>query len=165
MSIVWITLLPWNSINIAAKRHDVDRFLLASIISVESSGNTTAVRFEPEFKWLLTPEKYARELKITKKTEEIMQKTSWGLGQVMGSVARELGHEGDLAELCNPEMGAHYTAKKIRSLMDKYEGIEDVVSSYNQGSPRSNPLGKYNNQGYVNKVMNKYNSLMDALDI
>lgn len=157
----WLFLLPLDQINNISKSYNLDPKLVASIVMVESSGEPCATRFEPHFKYLMTPKQYAYRLKITEETEETQQKMSFGLMQVMGSVARELGHEGHLVELCQPTIGLNYGCKLLRKLLDKYKSIGDAVSAYNQGSPRKDLSGDYKNQPYVDKVLRLYTELAD----
>ena len=86
-------------------------------------------------------------------TELIAQKTSWGLMQVMGTVARELGHRGWLSELCEPERGIYYGCLHLKKLMDRHGNLSDTVAAYNAGSPRRDVNGKYVNQEYVDRFI------------
>lgn len=135
-----------------AAREGIDPDLACAIASVESSWNPWAVRFEPAWKYTLTPEIFGERLGITLLTEKSMQSHSWGLMQVMGSVARELGFRGPLQMLCDPRTGATFGCKKLRSFLDKYGSEKDAIASYNAGGPRRYE-GMYVNQGYVDKVM------------
>lgn len=156
----FIFTLNFSLIQMLSNRYDVDANLIASIVSVESSGQPCAMRYEPHFRWIVNPDFYSQLNAITVQTEVVSQKTSWGLMQVMGAVARELGHDSHLSELCKPEIGLKYGIKKIVELQNRYDKIEDVISSYNQGSPRKTTDKKrYRNQIYVNKVISRYNYL------
>ena len=88
--------------------------------------------------------------------ERIFQKTAWGLMQVMGATARELGFEDWLSELVFPEtnirLGIEFLGRKMSQYLDR-DGIEGVVAAYNSGAPRRRPDGKFVNQGYVDRVM------------
>lgn len=99
----------------AAAKYALDRFLLESLIEQESGGNTWAVRYEPNYKWTV-PFKHPL---VSAATELQQQKTSWGLCQVMGGVAREMNyHEPFLSVLCNPvigiDAGGRFLAKCIK---------------------------------------------------
>lgn len=130
----------------------VNADLVRAIIEVESGGQFLAVRFEPDWRYLLRPELYAQRLRITTATETKLQQFSWGLMQLMGSVARELGFTGYLTQLCEPETNLHYGCKKLAALLAKYPDPTDAIAAYNAGSPRM-VNGKYDNQGYVDKVL------------
>jgi soluble lytic murein transglycosylase-like protein len=129
----------------------VEPELVKAIIAVESGGQPLVVRFEPDWRYLLRPELYARRLKITIPTETMLQQFSWGLMQVMGSVARELGFNGHMTQLCDVETNLHYGCKKLAMLTAKYPTTSDAIAAYNAGSPRM-VQGRYDNQGYVDKV-------------
>ena len=141
----------------------VDELLVAAMIQKESLGQTCATRYEENWNhdWLVRPVFHASNNKITSQTEIMHQKTSWGLMQVMGAVARELGFEGNLVELCNPEVGIKYGIKKLLELQKDYSKMEDVVAAYNAGSPRMSTVrkGEYVNQKYVDDVMRYYGEL------
>jgi soluble lytic murein transglycosylase-like protein len=82
------------------------------------------------------------------------QSTSWGLMQVMGFNARDLGFKRRwLVELCRPEIGIDLGCQFLARLVAKYDSTEDAVSAYNQGAPRKRADGTYRNQHYVDRVM------------
>lgn len=150
-----LKLLPWNIITKEAGNLGIDRDLVGAMIMCESSGMRSAARFEPKFNYLYSPDAFAARLGITRVTEEVFQKTSWGYMQVMGAVARELGFENMLPELISPILGIRFGCMKLKKLLDKYGYIrpEDAVAAYNAGSPRRHRDGGYVNQRYVTKVM------------
>lgn len=156
---LWLLSIPLDDISIYAKKYKLDPLLVASIVKVESNGESCATRFEPKWIYMYYPSQFKENLGISLQTEETHQKTSWGLMQVMGSVARELGYSGHLVRLCNPDEGLDYGCKKLRQLFDRYYDVENVVSAYNQGSPRKTPGGLYFNEKYVDKVMGYYREL------
>lgn len=127
--------------------------LAAAIVTAESAGNTYAMRFEPNWHYWCAPQKYAQSNGISYNTEKQLQCFSFGLMQVMGSVARELGFDGPLVQLCEPSLGITYGCKKIKSCIDKYPVLEEAVSSYNQGSPLRDRFGRLINYNYVDKVL------------
>lgn len=143
----------------AALEHDLDPLWVSAFVSVESSYRTEAARYEDHFRWTLDIPHYARNNHISQDTEEVFQKTSWGLLQIMGSVTRELGFEGFIPNLLFPEVGLYWGCKLIKKLSDKYESMDDVIASYNAGSPRKDKQGEYMNQEYVIKVNSAYNRL------
>jgi soluble lytic murein transglycosylase-like protein len=143
-------------INSLANFNGVDPDLAISIAEVESHFNELAVRFEANWKYLIHVESLARNSHISQDSERILQMCSWGMMQVMGSVARELGHRGNLLELTRPELGVRYGCLKLKELTKKYSNQEDLIAAYNAGSPRKLDTGKYVNQIYVNKVRGIY---------
>ena len=136
----------------------VDPMLAAAIIQVESGGDPNAMRYEPDYRWTLTPEKYARGLRVTTITELILQKFSYGLFQTMGAVCRELGYEESLPLLLEPLTNTTWGVQKIAELQGRYKRMTDVISAYNQGSPRkkAHNVAEYQNQDYVDKVYALY---------
>jgi len=105
-----------------------------SILTHESDLNQWATRYEPTFNWLCKPEAWAQSLHITAATETIHQKTSWGLGQIMGAVAREEGFSGDLPSLCDPTTNIVWVCHHLRWLWAKLNGnIVEILQAYNGG--------------------------------
>jgi soluble lytic murein transglycosylase-like protein len=134
-----------------------DVALIYAIIETESGWNPYAVRYEPNWQYLIKiPDKMLNALCITRDTEEQLQKFSWGLMQVMGSVARELNFTGLLTELVNPQVNVNLGIRHFKRFLDKYKKLEDAIASYNAGSPRKKSDGKYVNQEYVDKVLANY---------
>lgn len=136
----------------------LDPDLCLAIAGEETNFDNEKTRYEPAWKYLLDPHKYAGHLGITVITESVHQSTSWGCMQVMGSVARELGYNGQLPRLIQPDRGVLYGCLKMRSISDLYDGLEDRISAYNAGSPVKKN-GVYNNDDYVQKVMSRFNRL------
>lgn len=137
-----------SAIRDAAHRHGVDPALLRAICTVESGGDTHAIRYEPGFF-----RRYVEPLALNDPTEARARAFSWGLMQVMGQVARERGFDGRyLSALCEPETGLHYGAMHLRRFFDRYGDEDRAVAAYNAGSPRVHK-GRFVNQAYVDKVM------------
>jgi soluble lytic murein transglycosylase-like protein len=157
--------LPVNLITVAelaAATHKLPADLVKAIIQVESSGNTFAIRYEPGFFTRYVP-KDAQRFGASLDTERTARAMSFGLMQVMGQVARELGcKEPFLSALCDPVTGIHYGCLLLAKLRDKYKAVhgwDGVISAYNQGSPRRDESGEFLNQGYVMKVRKYYKSM------
>lgn len=138
--------------------------LVAAVCMQESGFEPDRPRYEPKWLYLYLPSVYAHKLRITDETEIQLQKFSWGMMQVMGSVARELGYDNHLQKLSGAELGILFGCKKLGSLTKKYADTRDVVSSYNQGMPLKDSTGKYKNEAYVNAVLN-YKTTYLYLDI
>lgn len=136
----------------------VDPDLAIAIAEVESAFDEMACRFEVNWKYLVNVEGFAKSSRISQDTERILQMCSFGMMQVMGSVARELGWKVNLLELTKPELGVKFGCLKIKELMRKYSNQDDLVAAYNAGSPRKTDKGKYVNQTYVDKVRGVYAS-------
>ena len=84
------------------------------------------------------------------------QSASWGLMQVMGAVARELGFRGDyLPNILLPELNIALGCQQLGRLRDRWHkrlGWDGVISAYNAGFPRKYVDNRWVNQGYVDKV-------------
>jgi len=149
----WIFLIPWNVVTETAPCYQIDPNLVGAIIRQESFGNPDVTRFEPHYRWATDVEKFAKKNMINTVTEEHLQKTSWGLMQIMGGTARGLGFEGQIPKLLDPKINITWGCILIRKLFKRYNNLDDVISSYNQGSPRKMDGGAYRNQHYVNSVL------------
>lgn len=139
-----------------AQFYDVNMVLVKAIITVESNFNPYAIRYEPLWHYFKDVENCAKLVNTTSMTEHVMQATSWGLMQIMGSVARELGYTLPLPALCIPETNIKVGCQKLDSLSKKYDSLGDIVSAYNAGTP-TKINGEYVNKGYVAKVIEAYN--------
>lgn len=155
--------LPWELIFDTSELMKLDPVLVGAICMVESAGDPWAVRIELHWQYYLELKKYADLNRITQTTEKAMQACSWGLMQVMGSVAREHGYAGPLQRLCEPEIGIRYGCKHLAKFTKKYDSVYDVIASYNAGSPIKTMEGSYRNQQYVSKVVQYMNSLKEIL--
>lgn len=152
----WILTLPWTQINNIAKKYQINPKIVGAIIMQESAGEPCATRYEDHYKWLLHPDRYAKINKVSRSTEVIHQKTSWGLMQIMGGVARELGFNDHMVKLCDVETNIEYGVKQLIKLKKRHGGnLDDVIASYNAGSPRKTNTGAYVNSYYVSQV-NKF---------
>jgi len=141
-----------------SKRYRIDPFLVKAIITIESSHNTWANRYEPNWRWLLNVKWWARRLRESCSTERMNQMTSWGPMQVMGTVARELGHTGFLPSLCDPNIGIDYGCRKFRQCMDRVgDDVPKALSKYNSGRPNSK-----RGRAYARKVLIVYQSNLKA---
>ena len=84
-------------------------------------------------------------------TEFNQQSASWGLMQVMGAVARELGMEGYLTRLCDPNVGVKYGCKHLINFYNRAGGdLRAALWRYNGGSD------------YPNKVLAKLDSIREG---
>lgn len=150
---VWAKMLPVSMITAIGEQQKVDPHLIAAVIQVESGGVTWRLRAEPTFAYLNAPERWAKRLGITKETEIACQKMSWGLMQVMGGTARDIGYEDHISELVEPEIGVYWGTVYLARQLKKYQTVKGAVAAYNAGSLRIGKDGKIVNQSYVDKVM------------
>lgn len=117
-----------------AAKYLLDSALVCALVERESSWNPWATRYEPAF-YRTYIQKFIDSAKIVNMTEATMRATSFGLGQVMGQVARELGFTGRyLTELCDPEIGLDYACRKLQQCVDAHmDNVPGALSQYNGG--------------------------------
>jgi len=162
--VLWIERLPWDIINAAATSHGLDRRWIAAIIQKESGGDTWAVRYEPNWKYEFHTLEMAKKSRTTVDTQRQLQKFSYGLMQVMGTVAYELGLRENPMKLCaDPERGVLYGCLILARLKKRYPLYEDIFSAYNAGSAiKINNGIRINQLTYVNPVLSLIKELGEA---
>lgn len=143
-----------SEIKKAANNFGLNPMLLQALCTKESNLNNWAVRFEPAWKLFVEPQKFATKNNISLVTEKNLQCTSFGLGQVIGCVARELGFSDNLVKLCIPEIGLQYSAMKLSQLLKKYESLPVALAAYNAGNP-TYQVGKQ----YANDVLKIFDNI------
>lgn len=140
-----------NVIFQVAGHYQLDALLVQAIVMQETAGNPWSTRFESEWKYFETPNFWAGKLGISVDTEKTLQAMSWGPMQLMGSVAREMGFAAELTRLVDPLTALTFSCAKFSKLCAKYTDENDIIASWNAGSPRK--LGdQYANQHYVDGV-------------
>src|SRR5207244_6850484 len=121
----------------AATAHGLDLARVCAGCDHESIGwQQYAVRYEPGFY-----DRYVSAMHGLTETEKKMRATSFGLMQVLGQTARELGFDGRfLTELFEPETAIIYGCKKLKREMDKHNGdVRAALLGYNGGGDLSYP--------------------------
>ena len=116
----WFMRLPLNIIYSRAAEFKIDPLIVASIIWVESKGFVYAARFEPNYKYTFRVDHFAKYQGITKTTELNLQKTSFGLMQIMGATARWLKYDGALPALYKPENNIYWGCKYLNYLQNQH---------------------------------------------
>lgn len=149
---------PGTYIDENAARFDLPAALISAVIAVESAGDTWAMRHEPHYRWCWdpierqpytlrraqadsasAPDDFPHYRYSSRHTEYMAQRTSWGLMQVMGAVARERGLSQPLPTLCRPGRGIEYGCRHLACLRDRHfaaAGWAGVLDAYNDGSRR-----------------------------
>jgi soluble lytic murein transglycosylase-like protein len=116
-----------NLITSIAATHNIDPSLVGAICWQESRGDPWAFRYEDAFyKRYLQGRRVEHLLGVVPPTgicslatELRARAMSWGLMQVMGETARELGYDGAfLSELLIPHVGIEYGCRKLRKCLD-----------------------------------------------
>lgn len=129
--------LYYQLVETIAKKHNLNPKLVYAVCLKESDLDTYAMRFEPGWRWWLNPLKWAKRVVTTEATERVGQQMSWGLMQVMGTVARERGFDSDFPRLCRPEVGVEFGCRHLVWLMGRFQTIPEVLSAYNTGRPNT----------------------------
>lgn len=120
-----------------AKAHALPEDLVCAVCDHESWGwDTFAIRYEPAFERKYDPVDPAKE-----PTEHFARAFSYGLMQIMGETARELGFAGKyLTELCDPIVGVEYGCRKLSRCMAKHPGdMRAALLAYNGGANAQYP--------------------------
>jgi soluble lytic murein transglycosylase-like protein len=151
-----------EEISKAAKLFELDPYLVAALVATESSYDERALRYEPEFKYFCTPEKFAKDWRVTLATETQLQKFSYGPLQIMGATAREQGFTGFMLDLCRVDVGLYWGCKYFAMLLSRHVDRDKAIVSYNAGSPRKDSSGVFVNQVYLDKVMRHYGEVLNA---
>lgn len=161
---MWHDTLPWDLIRAASKSHNLDSRLIAAIIQKESAGNTWAVRYEPGWRYDKDSAMQAAIQKTTQITQIQLQKFSYGLMQVMGTVAYEHGLRENPMKLCAyPQLGILFGCKKLVEVSKRYTSLDEVISAYNAGSAIRDMNGSLINQrSYVDPVKGFMDQLVVA---
>ena len=145
-----------EAINRYSENYRIEKALVKAICRQESQMYPYAVRYEPQLrraKWYLAtiPEEY--------KTNK-MAYCSMGAMQVLYGIAKINGYKGDPEGLFIIDNAINYGCKHLSNIIDARYYWADVVSTYNQGSPRryttGKNKGKFKNQDYVDSVYKYY---------
>lgn len=122
-----------------AKEYGLDPALVCAVCEQESSWDTWAIRYEPAF-FVRYISKMLDEHKIST-TEAYARATSWGLMQVMGQTAREIGSNARfLSALCEPYSGINNGCKVLKAKLAKANGdVRQALLYYNGGGNKKYP--------------------------
>lgn len=146
---------PWDSLILSlSKKFLFEPELIGAIIEVESASMNYKCRYERNWSNFVDVPGFAKKLSITEETETMLQKTSIGVMQVMGAVARQHKYKGDLLRLTDPFFGIYYGCTHLSWFRANFGYQDDsLISAYNAGKPRKDPQSnKYSNQTYIDKV-------------
>lgn len=159
----------------AARHHSLPPSLILAQVTHESGGNPWAWNPEPRYRYFWDYAKKAPFRKLV--TAEINSKTpppdfpapargidpdaewwaqaaSWGLMQVMGAVARELGFRGEfLTQLVDIPLNLDYGCRHMANQLRWSRGnIPQALAAYNGGRV-GNETAPFRNQAYADKVL------------
>ena len=106
---------------------------LVCAVAEHESGGWKPWAFKPETDF---QKKYVDPQPHLSVMENWGRSQSWGLMQIMGQTARELGFKGEyLSELCDPATGLQYGCKKLARCMANHPGdLRAALLAYNGGA-------------------------------
>lgn len=146
-----------SRIEFYCKNLGIDPKVFAAIVEVESSFNPYAVRYEPASPYRLKPDHFAKKNFTTEATETMLQKCSFGLGQIMLSTARDMGFKDCAPKLFEIDINLFWCTIYYNKVCHRFKLLDEQISAYNAGSIRLTKFGSFVNQTYVEKV----NKVMD----
>lgn len=140
--------------------YGVDANIVRAIIQQESNWNIYSIRYEPGWSYLSETGRFAKLNNITESTETELQKFSYGLGQIMGSVYRELGFGANFMTLFSAEIQISYLCKYVKKISVFTRNPQELFACYNggHGALLKEKDGKFLNQGYVDSAMGHLNA-------
>jgi soluble lytic murein transglycosylase-like protein len=182
MSAPLLAVLRWAvMIRRAAAAHGLPAAIVASMVEQESAGNPEAWNPEPPYPYLWDvkrnrkfvllpgealakspPERFPT-LQGDRDQEWWAQQASWGLLQIMGATARELGCRAEYLThlVADPTAGLEYGCLYLARLLKRCGTIDGAISAYNAGSPQ--PPGSKVWHAYVVPVMSRVDAYAAAL--
>lgn len=161
----------WDFLDIVEKKctaYELNPYHILAVIACESNGNPLAIRYEPEFKYVYEVESFAKMLNASISTIIAMQRTSFGLGQVMGTRFFELGgtleahpHFRWPTSMLRPNTGIEYTCRTWKECSKRHSSPNDIYCIYNAGSIRYSTIrpDEFVNQSAVDRFMRHLNSI------
>jgi soluble lytic murein transglycosylase-like protein len=122
-----------------AAQHGLEPALVCAVIEQESGWNPWAVRYEPAFLSRYVAPQYT--VGKFSATEAYTRSMSWGLMQVMGQVAREVGFAGkSLSELCDPATGIEVGCVVLASKLARARAdVSAALLAWNGGANSNYP--------------------------
>lgn len=127
----------------AARNAGLDPALVCAIVEQESSWNALAIRYEPQFfASYIAPLVGSDEVKPATETESRSRAFSWGLMQILGQCAREMGFDGlYLSELLQPVVGLEFGCKLLARELRRAGGdVKRALQLWNGGANPSYAL-------------------------
>ncbi len=154
-----------DDIGTICARFNVDPILTQAIITVESAWNPYAIRYEANWRHLLKEKEFAAAHGITLLTETMLQKCSFGLMQIIGARALELGLKSPLPTLFDAKINIEYGCRVIADIKRRYSNRDEIIAAYNAGTAKRAADGSFLNQAYVSKVNVEIDSLRRSANV
>jgi soluble lytic murein transglycosylase-like protein len=136
----------WSAIQQRALADGLDAKLIGAIIHQESSGHPYALRYEDGFFLKYLKGHSLSELKgyiprlCSCQTELRARACSFGLMQIMGQVAREVGFKGEyLTELIDIKTNLEFGCKYLAKCLEKGGTVEKGLLYWNGGANKNYP--------------------------
>lgn len=116
-----------------AARYGLDPATVCGQVERESSWDPWVIRYEDGF-YVEYVEPLLAAGSIHDPTEARMRAVSWGLGQVLGEVAREQQYTGHLAAICDPAIGLDLQCRVLQHKIAMNGGdLHRGLQAYNGG--------------------------------
>lgn len=158
-SLKWMGLITQMS-----AQFSIEEPMILAVIETESGGNEYAIRYEPHYRYLVEPRQYAANLGLSMATEEMLQRTSFGLMQPMGGVCREHSFDDNLIKIMDPKLSVFYGCKHLKKKMQRYgDDPATLYAAYNAGSPQKTAGGMFTNQRHVDHFYRNFLRVLDVL--
>jgi soluble lytic murein transglycosylase-like protein len=121
---------------IAATESGLDPALVCAVCENESSWDPDALRLEQGFY-----RRYIQSMKGLSLREKVLRSVSFGLMQVMGQVARELGFsDPDLSQCAEPRTNLTLGCRRLKRALEKHDGnTRAALLDYNGGADLGYP--------------------------
>lgn len=154
---------PWvRYVEECARKRKLDADLVMAIIEQESGGakptQELAFRHEPGF-W----RRYLRANPLYRDADPLRVSSSYGLMQIMYTTAVEMGFTGEPEELVSPRVNIDWGTAYFASCLRWANGnVEKALSAYNGGRGTAAGPGPWPNQGYVDKVLQRYRRIKEG---
>lgn len=151
--------------------------IVKAVIWKESGFDQWAIRAEPQYRYmwdvrkgqpfrkllpeevksLRAPKDFPAMAFVSPDTEWWSQRMSFGLMQVMGAVARELGYAGKfLTQLSDPDLGVRFGCEYLNRLLARYDDASAMLAAYNGGPGAVRSNGQHANlASYVRPVLER----------
>jgi len=131
----------WNfhfHINEACKKYSIDPMVIYALILTESNGDPYAYRYEPEtiYYYVKWHTKYPKWPGIDDDSKKMLQKSSIGLCQVMGSTAIDMGFTDITTMMCIPKISIDIGVKYWYLQAERFKTTNPLKTyfAYNTGS-------------------------------
>ena len=139
----------------ALNKYYIDPALFAALVIQESGGNPDAYRHEPAYqaKYVTGQARWNRARAMGWTDEELA--TSWGLTQVLGATAWNMGWHYPPEKILDPASNLALGAKYLRKKLDQYGNVLEALLAYNggDGAVYAYRKGECHNCAYANSVL------------